>query len=74
VWERIAERAAQWAVEEEASALVEYVFILALVAVVAMGAASFLGSTVRRQFDLASQVLRWSGTGDPLPPAIWKHR
>lgn len=65
---------AVWVADEEASALVEYLFILALIAVVAMGAVSFLGSAVRRQFDVAGEVLRWSGTGDPLPPAIWKQK
>lgn len=72
--EAVLRQAAAWRADETGSALVEYIFILALIAVVAMGATSFLGSAVKRQFNLASDVLRWSGTGDPLPPAIWSRR
>lgn len=71
---RARETAAIWLAEETGSALVEYIFILALIAVVAMGAMSFLGGAIRRQFDIASAVLQWSGTGDPLPPSIWSRR
>ena len=66
--------AARWLAEEAGASLVEYVFILALIAVVAMGAASFLGSAVGRQFDLASDLVEWAGSGKPLPPAIWSRR
>jgi Flp pilus assembly pilin Flp len=71
---RAKQRTAAWLADETGSALVEYIFILALIAVVAMGATSFLGSAIRRQFDIASVVLQWSGSGDPLPPAVWKQR
>jgi Flp pilus assembly pilin Flp len=67
-------RAAAWLADEAGGSLVEYIFIVALIAVVAMGATAFLGSAVVRQFDVAARSLEWSGTGRPLPPAIWTRR
>jgi Flp pilus assembly pilin Flp len=71
-----ARAAKRWvAVDDEAGAsVVEYVLILALVAVVAIGSASFLGGACRRQFDLAAVALNRAGTHGSLPTAFWPRR
>jgi Flp pilus assembly pilin Flp len=51
--------------------MVEYVFILALVAVVAAGAASFLGGACRRQFDLAAVALNRAGAYGSPSASFW---
>jgi Flp pilus assembly pilin Flp len=52
---------------------VEYVLILALVAVVAIGSVSFLGGACRRQFDLAALALNRAGTHSAPAASVWVH-
>jgi Flp pilus assembly pilin Flp len=68
-----ARAAKRWvAVDDEAGAsVVEYVLILALVAVVAIGSVSFLGGACRRQFDLAAVALNRAGTHGYAPTSFW---
>jgi Flp pilus assembly pilin Flp len=67
----LARLAAGWLEDEAGASVVEYVLIVALVAVVSIGAASFLGGACRRQFDLAAVALNRAGTHGSLPTAFW---
>lgn len=70
---KLARAEAGWMDDEAGSSVVEYVLILALVAVVAIGSVSFLGGACRRQFDLAALALNRAGTQAPLPTSFWVH-
>jgi len=70
---KLARIAAGWMEDEAGSSVVEYVLILALVAVVAIGSASFLGGACRRQFDLAALALNRAGTHGAPAASFWVH-
>jgi pilus assembly protein Flp/PilA len=47
-----------WWHDEEGASLVEYILMVALVAVVCVGAISFLGKAAKGKFDLSAQTLQ----------------
>ena len=46
-----------WARDEEGASLVEYVLMVALIAVVCIGAVTFLGDSARKAFDTAGKKI-----------------
>jgi pilus assembly protein Flp/PilA len=54
---RVSDFVAQWASDEEGASLVEYILLVALIAVVCILAITFLGTAAKNRFSASANAL-----------------
>jgi pilus assembly protein Flp/PilA len=53
--------------DDRGASLVEYALLLALIAVVCIGAISYIGTTASSKYSVYDNCVAWAGTGGTVP-------